>query len=257
MDMASVAVVTGGASGIGRAVAARLAEDGFDLALIDLNEAQAQDVAANLARDGRRAVACRADVTNRTTIAAAHDKIVDALGPVSVIVNCAGWSVVQPFLQNDEAFMQKAIDVNLMGVIAVTRVFLDDIIASKDGASKDGASKGGRIVNIASDAGRVGSTGEVVYAAAKGGVIAFTKSLAREVARYGIAVNCVCPGPTATQMLLVQDPKRIDALTRAIPMRRLAEPEDIAGAVAFFASPASAYITGQVLSVSGGLTMAG
>ena len=257
MDMASVAVVTGGASGIGRAVAARLAEDGFDLALIDLNEAQAQDVAANLARDGRRAVACRADVTNRTTIAAAHDKIVDALGPVSVIVNCAGWSVVQPFLQNDEAFMQKAIDVNLMGVIAVTRVFLDDIIASKDGANKDGASKGGRIVNIASDAGRVGSTGEVVYAAAKGGVIAFTKSLAREVARYGIAVNCVCPGPTATQMLLVQDPKRIDALTRAIPMRRLAEPEDIAGAVAFFASPASAYITGQVLSVSGGLTMAG
>jgi 2-hydroxycyclohexanecarboxyl-CoA dehydrogenase len=255
--MASVAVVTGGASGIGRAVAARLAEDGFDLALIDLNEAQAQDVAANLARDGRRAVACRADVTNRTTIAAAHDKIVDALGPVSVIVNCAGWSVVQPFLQNDEAFMQKAIDVNLMGVIAVTRVFLDDIIANKDGASKDGASKGGRIVNIASDAGRVGSTGEVVYAAAKGGVIAFTKSLAREVARYGIAVNCVCPGPTATQMLLVQDPKRIDALTRAIPMRRLAEPEDIAGAVAFFASPASAYITGQVLSVSGGLTMAG
>jgi 2-hydroxycyclohexanecarboxyl-CoA dehydrogenase len=247
VDMASVAVVTGGASGIGRAVVRRLAADGFDLALIDVNEAQAQDVAAAVARDGRRAVACQADVTNRTTIAAAHDKVVSALGPVSVIVNCAGWSVVQPFLENDEAFMEKAIDVNLMGVIAVTRVFLDDIIASK----------GGRIVNIASDAGRVGSAGEVVYAAAKGGVIAFTKSLAREVARYGISVNCVCPGPTATQMLLVQDPKRIDALTRAIPMRRLAEPEDIAGAVAFFASPAAAYITGQVLSVSGGLTMAG
>lgn len=247
MSMASVAVVTGGASGIGRAVAMRLAVDGFDLALIDLNEAQAQDVAAALAQDGRRAVACQADVTDRTTIAAAHDKVVNALGPVSVVVNCAGWSVVQPFLENDEAFIQRAIDVNLRGVIAVTRIFLDDIIASK----------GGRIVNIASDAGRVGSTGEVVYAAAKGGVIAFTKSLAREVARYGISVNCVCPGPTATQMLLVQDSKRIDALTRAIPMRRLAEPEDIAGAVAFFASPAAAYITGQVLSVSGGLTMAG
>lgn len=247
MSMASVAVVTGGASGIGRAVAMRLAVDGFDLALIDLNEAQAQDVAAALVQDGRRAVACQADVTDRTTIAAAHDKVVNALGPVSVVVNCAGWSVVQPFLENDEAFIQKAIDVNLRGVIAVTRIFLDDIIASK----------GGRIVNIASDAGRVGSTGEVVYAAAKGGVIAFTKSLAREVARYGISVNCVCPGPTATQMLLVQDSKRIDALTRAIPMRRLAEPEDIAGAVAFFASPAAAYITGQVLSVSGGLTMAG
>ncbi len=217
MDMASVAVVTGGASGIGRAVAARLALDGFDLALVDLNEAQAQDVATGLVRDGRRALACRADVTDRTTIAAAHDKVIDALGPVSVIVNCAGWSVVQPFLQNDEAFMQKAIDVNLMGVIAVTRVFLDDIIAGR----------GGRIVNIASDAGRVGSTGEVVYAAAKGGVIAFTKSLAREVARYGISVNCVCPGPTATQMLLVQDPKRVDALTRAIPMRRLASPRTL------------------------------
>lgn len=247
MDMAPVAVVTGSASGIGRAVARRLAAEGFDLALIDVNEGPAKDVAAELARDGRRAVACPADVTDRPTIAAAHDKVVNALGPVSVIVNCAGWSVVQPFLQNDEAFMQKAIDVNLIGVIAVTRIFLDDIIGGA----------GGRIVNVASDAGRVGSAGEVVYAAAKGGVIAFTKSLAREVARYGISVNCVCPGPTATQMLLVQDPKRIDALTRAIPMRRLAEPEDIAGAVAFFASPSAAYITGQVLSVSGGLTMAG
>jgi 2-hydroxycyclohexanecarboxyl-CoA dehydrogenase len=245
--MAPVAVVTGSASGIGRAVARRLAAEGFDLALIDVNEGPAKDVAAELARDGRRAVACPADVTDRATIVAAHDKVANALGPVSVIVNCAGWSVVQTFLQNDEAFMQKAIDVNLMGVIAVTRVFLDDIVGGA----------GGRIVNVASDAGRVGSAGEVVYAAAKGGVIAFTKSLAREVARYGISVNCVCPGPTATQMLLVQDPKRIDALTRAIPMRRLAEPEDIAGAVAFFASPAAAYITGQVLSVSGGLTMAG
>lgn len=245
--MASVAVVTGSASGIGKAVATRLVADGYDLALIDLNAAPLQEVAEHLSGDGRRAIACPADVTDRAAIDAARGKVLDALGPVSVIVNCAGWSVVQPFVDNDTAFMQKAIDINLMGVIAVTRVFLDDLLGGG----------GGRIVNVASDAGRVGSTGEVVYSAAKGGVIAFTKSLAREVARRAISVNCVCPGPTATQMLLVQDPKRIDALTRAIPMRRLAEPEDIAGAVAFFASPAAAYITGQVLSVSGGLTMAG
>jgi 2-hydroxycyclohexanecarboxyl-CoA dehydrogenase len=245
--MVSVAVVTGSASGIGKAVAARLAGDGFDLALIDLNAQQVQEVAGTLARGGRRVAACPADVTDRAAIAAAREKIHGELGPVSVIVNCAGWSVIQPFVQNDDAFMQKAIDINLMGVIAVTRTFLDDLIAGG----------GGRIVNVASDAGRVGSTGEVVYSAAKGGVIAFTKSLAREMARQAISVNCVCPGPTATPMLLVQDPKRIDALTRAIPMRRLAEPEDIAGAVAFFASRDAAYITGQVLSVSGGLTMSG
>lgn len=245
--MTSVAVVTGGGSGIGKAIAQRLAADGFALALIDIAPVTLEAAAAELAQGGARVVPCTADVTARAELEAAHRKTLDTLGPVSVIVNCAGWSVVQPFTENDAAFMQKAIAINLMGVIGVTRVFLDDLLSAG----------GGRIVNIASDAGRVGSTGETVYAAAKGGVIAFTKSLAREVARRGISVNCVCPGPTATQMLMMQDAKRIDALTRAIPMRRLAEPADIAGAVAFFASASAAYITGQVLSVSGGLTMAG
>jgi 2-hydroxycyclohexanecarboxyl-CoA dehydrogenase len=245
--MARVAVVTGSASGIGRATANRLAMDGFDLALLDINHAQVEAAASEIAAKGVRAIGYQADVTDRSALAALRDRILAELGAPSVIVNCAGWSVVQPFLQNDEEFWHKAIDVNLLGTIAVTRVFLDDLIAAGEG----------RIINIASDAGRVGSTGETVYAAAKGGVIAFSKSLAREMARHRIAVNCVCPGPTATPMLLVQDPKRIEALTRAIPMRRLAQPEDIAGAVSFFAGPSAGYITGQVLSVSGGLTMAG
>ena len=150
-------------------------------------------------------------------------------------------------MDNDDDFWDRALDINLRGAILVSRVFIDDLLENN----------GGRIVLIASDAGRVGSTGEVVYSAAKGGVMGFTKALAREMARKSITVNCVCPGPTATPMLLVQDEKRIDALTRAIPMRRLAQPADIAAAVAFFAGDGAGYITGQILSVSGGLTMAG
>jgi len=243
--MTAIAVVTGAASGIGRAVARKLAEDGFDTALLDLNEAT--ETAAEITALGRRAIACRADVTDRATIEAARTRIHAELGRPTALVNCAGWSVIQPFLENDAAFWDKAIDVNLMGTITVTRVFLDDFLAAGVG----------RVVLIASDAGRVGSTGEVVYSAAKGGVMGFTKALAREMARKGITVNCVCPGPTATPMLLVQHEKRIDALIRAIPMRRLAEPADIAGAVAYFASPGASYVTGQILSVSGGLTMSG
>lgn len=245
--MSNIAVVTGSASGIGKAIATKLSEDGFDLALLDVNRDMAEATAAELSRNGVKLKAYQVDVTDVEAIQRVRAAIVANLGRPSVIVNCAGWSVVQPFLQNDVAFWRKAVDVNLMGTVAVTRAFLEDLIAEG----------GGRIINIASDAGRVGSTGEVVYAAAKGGVIAFTKALAREMARHKICVNCVCPGPTATPMLLVQDPKRIEALTKAIPMRRLAEPADIAGAVQFFASPSSSYITGQVLSVSGGLTMAG
>jgi 2-hydroxycyclohexanecarboxyl-CoA dehydrogenase len=176
-----------------------------------------------------------------------RDAVTADIGVCRVVVNCAGWSVIEPFLKNDASFWRKALDVNLTGTISVTRAFLDGMIASG----------GGSIVNIASDAGRVGSSGEVVYSAAKGGVIAFTKALAREMARHQVRVNCVCPGPTATPMLLSQDPARIDSLTKAIPMRRLANPRDIASAVVFFASTNTGYITGQVLSVSGGLTMAG
>lgn len=241
----AIAVVTGSASGIGRAIATRLAADGFRLALLDINREQLEAAAAEIGGD--RAAAFGADVTDQAGIAQARQQIHDRLGRPTVVVNCAGWSVLQPFVENDMAFWQKAIAINLMGAITVTRAFLDDLLEAGVG----------RVVNIASDAGRVGSTGETVYAAAKGGVIAFSKSLAREMARKGITVNCVCPGPTATPMLMMQDQKRIEALIRAIPMRRLAEPADIAGAVAYFASPAAAYVTGQVLSVSGGLTMGG
>jgi len=243
--MAEIAVVTGAASGIGRGVALKLAQDGFDIAALDLKEAN--ETAVEIAALGRRVLPVHCNVTDRQGVEAARARIHAELGKPSVIVNCAGWSVIEPFLQNDEDFWDRALDINLRGTILITRVFIDDLLENN----------GGRIVLIASDAGRVGSTGEVVYSAAKGGVMGFTKALAREMARKSITVNCVCPGPTATPMLMVQDPKRIDALTRAIPMRRLAEPADIAAAVAFFASAGAGYITGQILSVSGGLTMAG
>ena len=243
--MAEIAVVTGAASGIGRGVALKLAQDGFDIAALDVKEAN--ETAVEIAALGRRVLPLHCNVTDRKGVEAARARVRAELGTPSVIVNCAGWSVIEPFLQNDEDFWDRALDINLRGTILVTRVFIDDLLENN----------GGRIVFIASDAGRVGSAGEVVYSAAKGGVMGFTKALAREMARKSITVNCVCPGPTATPMLMVQDPKRIDALTRAIPMRRLAEPADIAAAVAFFASAGAGYITGQILSVSGGLTMAG
>jgi len=243
--MADIAVVTGAASGIGRATAIKLAQDGFDIAALDLKEAL--ETADTIGALERRCLPLHADVTDRASIEAARWRIHHELGKPRVIVNVAGWSVIQPFLENDQAFWDRAIDINLMGTITVPRIFLDDLLEHG----------GGRIINTASDAGRVGSTGEVVYSAAKGGVMGFTKALAREMARKSITVNCVCPGPTATPMLLVQDEKRLDALKRAIPMRRLAEPEDIAHAVAYFASVGAGYVTGQILSVSGGLTMSG
>lgn len=243
--MTDIAVVTGAASGIGRGVALKLAQDGFDVALLDIREAD--ETADAVAALGRRAQPVHCNVADRKSVEAARFRVHEKLGKPNVIVNCAGWSVIEPFLENDDAFWDRAIDVNLRGSILVTRVFIDDLLENN----------GGRVVLVASDAGRVGSTGEVVYSAAKGGVMAFTKALAREMARRSITVNCVCPGPTATPMLMVQEPKRIEALTRAIPMRRLAEPADIAAAVAFFVSAGASYITGQILSVSGGLTMAG
>jgi len=240
-----VAVVTGAASGIGRAVARRLHEDGFKVALLDLDGEKAAEAAAEISPDA--AAGYRCDITDLDSVTAAREQVVAELGAPSVVVNCAGWSVIQPFIKNDQAFWTRAISVNLTGTVALTHVFLQDLVAAEDA----------RVINIASDAGRVGSTGETAYSAAKGGVIAFTKSLAREMARHKITANCVCPGPTETSMLLVQDAQRIEALTKAVPMRRLAKPEEIANAVSFFAAPASGYITGQVLSVSGGLTMAG
>ena len=241
-----VALVTGAASGIGRAVALRLGEEGCRVAAVDLNLEGAQATARELGGDG---CALQADVSYlaamREAVAAAERE----LGPLGVLVSCAGWDVVQPFLESTEETWDRVISVNLRGVVASTRAVLDGMVDRGEGA----------IVNISSDAGRVGSSGEVVYSGAKAGIIGFSKAVAREMARHGIRVNVVCPGPTDTPMMEATrraSPRLGEALVKAIPFRRLARPEEIAAAVAFLASDDAGYITGQTLSVSGGLTMA-
>jgi 2-hydroxycyclohexanecarboxyl-CoA dehydrogenase len=224
-----VVVVTGAASGIGRATASTLRSAGFGVVGADL--APAEDVV-------------ELDVTD----AAAAARLAGEVGPVWAVVNCAGWDETMRFLETEPGFWQRVLAVNLLGVVAVTHAFLGAMVE---------AGHGGRVVNVASDAGRVGSSGETVYAGAKGGVIAFTKSVAREMARHAITANAVCPGPTDTPMFRAQPEKLQGALERAIPLRRVARPEEVAHAIAFFCGDEAGYITGQVLSVSGGLTMSG
>ena len=242
-----VALVTGGAGGIGAAICARLAEAGQQVAVADLDLDRARSVANEVG-----GIAVELDVTDPASVAAAVAGTVEALGPVEVCVSCAGWDELRPFLDTDEAFQAKVLEINLAGPIRVTRAVLPHMVAGS----------WGRIVTIASDAGRVGSSLESVYSGAKGGVIAFTKTIAREFARHGITANAVCPGPTDTPLLgaitaASTDAERvITGMTRAVPMRRLGQPDDIAPAVAFLASETAGYVTGQTLSVSGGLTMA-
>ena len=243
-----VAVVTGAGSGIGRAIATALSAAGARVAAADINLPGATETTERIAAAGGTAAPFAFDITDRGSIAALRVDVEEALGRASILVNNVGWDIIQPFLENTPEYWQRIIDINLLGPVAVTAAFLAPMVQ---------AGESGRIVNIASDAGRVGSTGEAVYAGAKGGVIAFTKSLARETARHGICVNCVCPGPTDTPLFRSQPERMQEALERAIPMRRLGQPADVAGAVAFFASDLAAFVTGQVLSVSGGLTMAG
>jgi 2-hydroxycyclohexanecarboxyl-CoA dehydrogenase len=243
----NAAVVTGAGSGIGVAIARALGQAGASVIAADLDEAAARQTAAAIERDGGRAISAPVDVADRSAVEALRDQAVQAFGTVTILVNNAGYGQPGLFVENTPEFWDKVVSINLMGPINVTRAFVEPMIEGRRG----------RIVNIASDAGRVGGTRETVYAGTKGGVIAFTKSLARELAPYGIGVNCVCPGPTDTPLFRKHTEKMQEALTRAIPFRRLAQPEDIAGAVAFFASGQAAYITGQVLSVSGGLTMVG
>jgi 2-hydroxycyclohexanecarboxyl-CoA dehydrogenase len=241
------AVVTGGASGIGRSTCIELAKAGARVFIGDINKANGDAVAAEIRANGGAAEALYLDITDDAAIKAFADAVHAGAGKVDIVVNAAGWDIIEAFVKNTPEYWNKIISINLMGPIKFTRAFLDGMIEAK----------GGRIVNIASDAGRVGSGGESVYAGAKGGVIAFTKSLARELARYAINVNCVCPGPTDTPLFSTHSQKAQDALVSAIPFRRLAKPKEVADSVLFFSSDRCSYITGQVISVSGGLTMAG
>jgi 2-hydroxycyclohexanecarboxyl-CoA dehydrogenase len=250
--MGTVALVTGAGRGIGRAIALRLARGGLAVAVTDLDEANARAVAVEIAQGGGRAVGLAGDVTSLDAMKTAAAAAESALGPLDVLVNNAGWDRLQRFVENDPALWDQLIAINLKGVLNTTRAALDGMLARERG----------RIVSIASDAGRVGSSGEAVYAACKAGIIGFSKTLAREVARKQVTVNVVCPGPTETQLLAdvmsgEGGDKVLAGMKRAIPLGRLGTPVDVAGAVAYLASDEAAYVTGQVLSVSGGLTMAG
>ena len=244
------AMVTGAGRGIGEAIADALAAEGAAVAACDLDGAAAAKVAVGLTeRHGGRAAGVPADIADGASVRAAVGLATSELGPIDILVNNAGIDVIELFVDSAEETWDRIIAVNLRGTITVTRAVLDGMIERG----------GGRIIHIASDAGRVGSSGEVVYSATKGGIIAFGKALAREVARHGITVNSVCPGPTDTALLdqvAAYSQKLVDGLARAIPLRRIGQPADIAGTVAFLASDQAAYITGQTLSVSGGLTMA-
>jgi 2-hydroxycyclohexanecarboxyl-CoA dehydrogenase len=243
-------LVTGAARGIGAAIADALAADGWSVAVGDLDAAGAAATAAALSEaHGVPVVGIGVDIADLGAVRAAVARVERELGPVEALVNNAGIDVIRPFVESTEDEWDRIIAVNLRGTIGCCRAVLDGMIERQSG----------RIVSIASDAGRVGSSGEAVYSATKGGVIAFTKTLAREVARHGIRVNCVSPGPTETALLAqVADysERLYSGLARAIPLGRTAEPGDIAPAVAFLVSDGAAYITGQTLSVSGGLTMA-
>jgi len=241
------AAVTGAASGIGRATAETLAAAGAFVLLGDIDEQKGREAAAALREQGRGAEFVRLDVTDLASIAAFKQRAYELRGHVDIVANVAGWGKIQPFMENTPEFWRKVIDLNLLGPVAVSHAFLDKMIERGSG----------KIVTVASDAGRVGSMGETVYSGAKGGAIAFTKSLAREVARYNINVNAVCPGPTDTPLLRAVPEKHQEAFVKATPMRRLAKPSEIADAVLFFASDRASFITGQVISVSGGLTLAG
>jgi 2-hydroxycyclohexanecarboxyl-CoA dehydrogenase len=248
-----VALVTGGAQGIGRGIAEQLGTDGFRVGVADLNLDAADDATAAINSAGGQAVAVQIDVTDTASVQAAVKAVTEDYGPIEVLVNNAGFDDFMKFLDTTEDFWDRILEVNFKGALRVIQATAPGMV---DGGW-------GRIVNIGSDAGRVGSSLEAVYSGAKGGIIAFTKTLARELATTGVTANTVCPGPTDTPALRKfaansgDDAEKVIAgMTRAVPMRRLAQPADIAAAVAYFVSDGAGYVTGQTLSVSGGLTMA-
>lgn len=240
-----VILVTGGASGIGFATCKAFAEAGGHVIMTDVNAEAGTKAAAGITGVPGKVEFMQLDITNREAAEAAAAKIKAGTGRLDVLVNAAGWDIIQPFMDNTPEYWAKIVALNFMGPVQVSRAMLPLLMESGSG----------RIVNVSSDAGRVGSFGETVYAGAKGGVIAFTKSLAREMTRHNVRVNCICPGPTDTPLFASQSDKMKDALTKAIPMKRVAKPSEIADGILFFASDRSSFCTGQVLSVSGGLTM--
>jgi 2-hydroxycyclohexanecarboxyl-CoA dehydrogenase len=245
-------IVTGGANGIGAAIARRLADEGCAVGILDMDAAAGEKVAGEIKVGGGQASFHAVDITDYDAVARAVETFELAFGPVACLVNNAGWDRAVTFLDSTPDFWRKVVDINLFGPLNVNHVVLRGM-----------AERGfGRVVNIASDAGRVGSSGEAVYSACKGGIIAFTKTIARELVGKGIILNTLCPGPTDTAILRSflegPDGTRIaEGLKRAIPMRRLGVPDDYPGLVAFLLSDDAAYITGQTISVSGGLTMHG
>lgn len=248
-----VVVVTGGGGGIGSATCLRFAEEGARVVVCDIDAEAAQAVADRIGQNGGKADAISVDLTDFEATSVVVDRIEAEIGEIDVLVNNAGWDLFTPFLKSGPDFWSKIIDINLRAVLNITHPVL--MRMNERGA--------GRVVSIASDAGRVGSSGESVYAACKAGVIALSKTLAREHARKGITFNCVCPGVTETGMLdnfmeAAGDKDKLrEAFRRAVPMGRLGRPDDLPGAILFLSSDDAAFVTGQVISVSGGLTMHG
>jgi len=248
---ARVALVTGGGRGIGREIVLALVAQGRAVAVADIRGEEAEETAALARAAGGNAKAYRIDITDPDAVADGVLAVTDELGPVDILVNNAGWDELRPFVETDEAFWAKVVAINYLGPVRMTHAVLPGMLERR----------WGRIVNIGSDAGRVGSSLEAVYSGCKGGVIAFTKTIARESARHGVAANVVCPGPTDTPLLgeIVggdgDGDKVIGAMTRAVPMKRLGRPDEVASAVAYFTSDVAGFVTGQTLSVSGGLTM--
>lgn len=245
-------VITGGGGGIGRAICLRLAQQGVTVGVFDKNADAAAATADAASAAGGRAIAQVVDITDYAAVTAAVAAFEQSAGPVDVLVNNAGWDKFAYFLETEPALWDQLIAINLKGPINLHHAVLKGMQQRRRG----------RVINIASDAGRVGSSMEAVYSACKGGIIAFTKTMAREMARSGVTLNAVCPGPTETALLAgflegAQGQKIYEGLKRAIPLGRLGQPDDIPGIVAFLASDDAGFITGQVISVSGGLTMNG
>jgi len=246
-----VVIVTGGGSGIGRAVVLKLAKLGAPkIAIVDINEEAAERVAQEVRAVGVETLVAKTDITDYEQVKEMAKRVHDHFRRIDVLINNAAWDKIQLFMETTPELWYKLIDVNLKGPIHVTRAVLEYMTKQPEG---------GAIVNVVSDAAKVGSTGEAVYSAAKGGVYSFTKSLAKEMARYKIRVNSTCPGPTDTPLLddvKKTMPKVVEAIVKSVPMKRIATPEEQANAIVWLASDEASYITGQSLSVNGGLNMA-